>query len=82
MNDFEAPTWVKYAGDLFFLALFLVFLFFVKPAEQSEDEWDDNEEDGTEAEPNPLEKMLVSEDNELISSNEAGEAESADSEKL
>lgn len=81
MNDFEAPTWVKYAGDLFFLALFLVFLFFVKPAEQSEDEWDDNE-DGADAEPNPLEKMLVSEDNEAISADESGEVESADSEKL
>jgi len=82
MSDFEAPTWVKYAGDLFFLALFLVFLFFVKPAEQIQDEWDDEIEADTVEEPNPLEKMLVSEDNETLSANAGEKAESADSEKI
>ncbi len=62
MNGMESPAWVKYAGDLFFLALFLVFLFFFKPSAQSEDEWDDESADAPENSPNPLEKMLVSDD--------------------
>lgn len=53
----EAPLWAKYAGDAFFLVLFLVILFFFKPEPQAE-----NEFEGEEEEPNPLEKILVSDE--------------------
>ncbi|PKL45723.1 MAG: hypothetical protein CVV41_01605 [Candidatus Riflebacteria bacterium HGW-Riflebacteria-1] len=62
MTGLETPTWVKYAGDLFFLVLFLVFFFFFKPNSQTEDEWDQEAEAGDEEGPNPLEQMLVSEE--------------------
>ncbi len=57
MNQAETPVWVKYVGDLIFLIAFLVVLLFFKPSPEPE-EIDENEE-----EPNPLEKMLVSDDN-------------------
>jgi hypothetical protein len=53
------PIWVKYAGDIFFLVIFLVILFFFKPdPADAFSETDDESE-----QPNPLERMLVSEDN-------------------
>jgi len=57
VNQAETPVWVKYVGDLIFLIAFLVVLLFFKPSPEPE-EIDENEE-----EPNPLEKMLVSDDN-------------------
>ncbi|MFZ5950584.1 MAG: hypothetical protein ACOYXC_07755 [Candidatus Rifleibacteriota bacterium] len=59
MNQAETPVWVKYVGDLIFLIAFLVVLLFFKPSPEPE-EFDENEE-----EPNPLEKMLVSDDDSV-----------------
>ncbi|MEW6709698.1 MAG: hypothetical protein AB1403_07730 [Candidatus Riflebacteria bacterium] len=56
MNQAETPVWVKYVGDLIFLIAFLVVLLFFKPSPEIEEN-DENEE-----EPNPLEKILVTED--------------------
>lgn len=57
MNEAEVPAWVKYAGDIFFLIIFLVVLFFFKAEPVVEVDTDEDE-------PNPLEKMLVTEDEE------------------
>ncbi|OGK12211.1 MAG: hypothetical protein A2W80_16525 [Candidatus Riflebacteria bacterium GWC2_50_8] len=62
MNGIESPAWAKYAGDLFFLILFLVFFFFFKPNTRPADEWDEGADDSEEEQPNPLEQILVSED--------------------
>ena len=62
MNGIESPAWVKYAGDLFFLILFLVFFFFFKPNTRPADEWDEGADGSEEEQPNPLEQILVSED--------------------
>ena len=64
MTAIETPIWVKYAGDLFFLALFLIFFFFFKPTRQSDDEWDEDSENDSNEVPNPLEQILMSEDDE------------------
>ncbi len=58
MSGIEAPVWVKYAGDIFFLILFLVVFFFIKPEQKT----DQDETTDSEA-PNPLEAMLVTEEN-------------------
>lgn len=52
MSEIENPVWLKYAGDIFFLVVFLVIFFFVKPIEEKHDEENSLEE------PNELEKML------------------------
>ena len=58
LSETEAPVWVKYAGDIFFLLLFLVFFFFIKPDQKTDhDEGNDSEA------PNPLEAMLITEEN-------------------
>lgn len=59
MSETEAPVWVKYAGDIFFLILFLVIFFFIKPDQKIDH--DESSDTGPEA-PNPLEAMLVTED--------------------
>jgi hypothetical protein len=82
MSGIETPVWVKYAGDLFFLILFLVFLFFVKPAPQNEDEWDDDSEGITGEVPNPLEKMLVTDDDATVTSDESDDGELTNSDKI
>lgn len=51
MNEIEAPLWIKYSGDLFFLICFLVVFFLVKPQPLI------TEDDETD-QPNPLEKIL------------------------
>ncbi|MBU1108826.1 MAG: hypothetical protein KKB51_19270 [Candidatus Riflebacteria bacterium] len=76
MNGVETPIWAKYAGDLFFLALFLIFFFFFKPTAQSEDEWDSEEEA-----PNPLEQILMTENEEEENLSENEEIETLPSEK-
>ncbi len=53
MTESESPFWVKYAVDFGLLIAFLFILFFVKPVQQDEIEGD--------PEPNPLEKILVTE---------------------
>jgi len=58
LSGIEAPVWVKYAGDIFFLILFLVVFFFIKPEQKT----DQDETTDLEA-PNPLEAMLVTEEN-------------------
>ncbi|MDD3146682.1 MAG: hypothetical protein PHD82_05225 [Candidatus Riflebacteria bacterium] len=55
MNEIETPVWVKYAGDIFYLLVFLVILFFVKPDK-------DSESNELSESPNPLEVMLLSDD--------------------
>jgi hypothetical protein len=65
MNDPEIPAWIKYAGDLFFLAVFLVFFFFFKPQNPEIRGEEDHEND--EDRPNPLEAMLTSDDEEEMS---------------
>lgn len=60
MSEAEVPVWIKYAGDLFFLILFLVVFFFFKPAAQTDADADDEFDDEIAA--NPLEKILVSDD--------------------
>jgi len=82
MSAIETPAWVKYAGDLFFLLLFLVVFFFLKPTSPAADEWDDNSENGPEEAPNPLEKMLVSEDSENPTFSESEETEITDPKEL
>lgn len=57
MNETEAPVWVRYAGDIFFLILFLVVFFFIKPDQNS-----DQDETADSEAPNPLEAMLITED--------------------
>lgn len=59
MTEVEMPIWIKYAGDIFFLVIFLVILFFFKPdpADALSEAENENEQ------PNPLERMLVSEEN-------------------
>ncbi len=57
MSEIEAPIWVKYAGDIFFLILFLVIFFFIKP-DQTTELHDNNDSEA----PNPLEAMLVTEE--------------------
>ncbi len=75
MTEVETPLWVTYGADIFFLVLFLVVFFFMKPAPDSETE---ASSDGSE-EPNPLEKILVTENSsdtiaeEEISNQEVGE---------
>jgi hypothetical protein len=56
LTETVVPTWVKYAGDIFFLVFFLVVLFCFKadPTVETPDQSDDTDQ------PNPLEKMLVS----------------------
>lgn len=61
MNEIENPAWLKYAVDIFFLLVFLIVFFFVKPVEK-----ESTDEDAFE-EPNELEKMLKT-DNEIESS--------------
>ncbi len=74
MSETEAPVWVKYAGDIFFLILFLVIFFFIKP----EQKVDHDESSDTESEaPNPLEAMLVTEnptDKDSAVNDETGKA--------
>jgi len=83
MSGIETPVWVKCAGDLFFLILFLVFLFFVKPAPHGEDEWDDESTGSEEDAPNPLEKMLISDgDNDEGATHSVDESELTDPEEL
>ena len=82
MSGIETSAWVKYAGDLFFLILFLVFLFFVKPLPQTEDEWDDDSEGITKEGPNPLEKILVTDDDANVSPDESENGELTDSDKI
>ncbi|PKL49764.1 MAG: hypothetical protein CVV42_05360 [Candidatus Riflebacteria bacterium HGW-Riflebacteria-2] len=82
MNGIETPAWVKYAGDLFFLVLFLVFLFFFKPSPPADDEWEEDIENSPEEAPNPLEKMLISDDDNSPSSAETDKEEITDSDKL
>lgn len=61
MTEVTSPTWVKYAGDLFFLIVFLVVMFCFK----SEPIVEKYEEDIPESElPNPLEEILVTEQTE------------------
>ena len=61
--EYQEPFWVQYAGDLFFLILFLVVWLFFKSGKE-----DNMEEITPETEqPNDLEKILQtdpSEDNE------------------
>jgi hypothetical protein len=57
MTQAETPMWVTYGADIFFLALFLIVFFFMKPSPDSEKEG--TLEEGEE--PNPLEKVLVTE---------------------
>ncbi len=59
LNEIETPVWVKYAGDIFYLLVFLVILFFVKPEKDTENSLEDDQSES----PNPLETMLVSEEN-------------------
>ena len=83
MSGIETPVWVKYAGDLFFLILFLVFLFFFKPSPHGQDEWDDESTDPEEDAPNPLEKMLISDgDNDEGATHSVDESELTDPEEL
>lgn len=58
MSETEAPVWIRYAGDIFFLILFLVVFFFIKPDQKT----DHDESDASET-PNPLEAMLITEEN-------------------
>lgn len=58
MTAEEAPFWARYAGDVFFLVVFLVVLFFFKPDPPGEDSED---AEGAEEGPNPLESMLMTE---------------------
>ncbi len=70
MNETEAPVWVKYAGDIFFLILFLAVFFFIKPDEKTD--YDENSESET---PNPLEAMLATDENadeESVAGSETG----------
>ncbi len=72
MNPIEPPFLIRYAGDIFFLLAFLVILFFVKPDPEHESHVDNDETAG----PNPLEAMLVSEDDD-----EAEDRDNSESDK-
>lgn len=56
MNEIESPALVRYAGDIFFLILFLVIFFFFKPGENGSE--NDIDGEGSEESPNPLEELL------------------------
>lgn len=55
---YQEPAWVEYAGDAFFVILFLIVYFFFKPDENVENK---DEELADSAKPNELEKVLVTE---------------------
>lgn len=59
MNEVATPEWVHYIGDVMFLLLFLVVLFFFKA------EPEDLEQENEEEQPNPLEKVLVTDSEEI-----------------
>ena len=71
LNSAETPFLIRYAGDIFFLLAFLVILFFIKPDPDHESHVDN---DATEA-PNPLEAMLISEDEDEIEERESSESD-------
>jgi len=58
LSEVENPVWLKYAGDIFFLIVFLVIFFFVKPVEEKSDQ------DNVSEEPNELEKILRTDSDE------------------
>ena len=58
----EIPTWISYSIDIFLLLIFFAILFFVKP--------EPIESDIDQPEPNPLEKMLVTEQDTEDETNE------------
>ncbi|MGM0598842.1 MAG: hypothetical protein ACQETH_03385 [Candidatus Rifleibacteriota bacterium] len=59
MNEVATPEWVHYVGDGIFLLLFLVVLFFFKADPESLEPENEAEQ------PNPLEKVLVTETTEI-----------------
>ena len=63
----QSPAWLEYAGDAFFVILFLIVFFFFKPNENAEIQDDEFNED---EEPNELEKILVTETNKEEKSEE------------
>ena len=72
----EAPLWVTYGVDALLLLVFLFILLFIKPAPPAKEDEDDQA-------PNPLEKMLVTDDEaETISDeNQSEESDAPENEQ-
>lgn len=73
MNEIESPAILKYAGDLFFVILFLIVFFFYKPGRNEENESSENLSE--EEKPNPLEEILQSDENQDAQNNEKADSD-------